>query len=185
MECILEYIAKNAGNFKKIVDIQDIHGDTALNLAARIGARHLVDQLLEVGANTEIENLAGLKASSFGFGKSQGQGGSSQISAPETSMGAPTSTAVQHSSSLSARVVFPSIATNDEQSSTSASHSRQGETLLADTIFQLPNSSSIWTSIAITYCSRRNSNPTKRAYQRFSGPSKAKRIFERAESAHP
>ena len=51
------------------MDLQDVHGDTALNLAARVGVRNLVDQLIEVGANSEIENLAGLKASSFGFGK--------------------------------------------------------------------------------------------------------------------
>lgn len=69
MECILEYIAKHGGNFASLVDTTDIHGDTALNLAARIGARNLVDQLLDVGANAQIENLAGLNPSSFGFGK--------------------------------------------------------------------------------------------------------------------
>lgn len=67
MECILEFIANHGGNFGRIVDVQDIHGDTALNLAARVGARHLVEQLLDVGANVDIENLAGLKAASFGF----------------------------------------------------------------------------------------------------------------------
>jgi ankyrin repeat protein len=134
LECILEYIAKNGGNFKDFVDIQDIHGDTALNLAARIGSRHIVEQLLEVGASPEIENLAGLKASSFGFGKTSGQAGASIAPENVTHLNAnpPLSTAEQQglktkdSSALSARVVFPSIATNDEHSSVSAGHSRQG-----------------------------------------------------------
>jgi ankyrin repeat protein len=67
MECILEYVAKHGGSFSSFIDAVDVHGDTALNLAARIGARNLVDQLMDVGANSEIENLAGLNPSSFGF----------------------------------------------------------------------------------------------------------------------
>ena len=69
MECILEYVAKNGGNFSSLIDAVDVHGDTALNLSARIGSRNLVDQLLDVGANPEIENLAGLNPSSFGFSR--------------------------------------------------------------------------------------------------------------------
>jgi hypothetical protein len=68
MECTLEYIAKNGGNFSSLLDITDVHGDTAINLAARVGAHFLVGQLLDVGANPDIENLAGLNPSNFGFG---------------------------------------------------------------------------------------------------------------------
>ena len=131
MECIFEFIAKHGGRFNSLVDIQDVHGDTALNLAARIGSRHLVDQLLDVGANPEIENLAGLKAASFGFGTQTQQSthkspevvatvkdNSSLLSAEQTS------DMIMDSTSLSARVVFPSIATNDEHSNVSISHSR-------------------------------------------------------------
>jgi len=65
----LEYLAKNGGHFSALVDLTDDHGDTALNLAARFGARHLVEQLMDVGANPDIENFAGLTPSNFGFGR--------------------------------------------------------------------------------------------------------------------
>ena len=61
-------MAKNNVNFSTLVDNTDICGDTAINLAARIGSKALVEQLLDVGANPMIENLAGLKPSNFGFG---------------------------------------------------------------------------------------------------------------------
>lgn len=52
----------------EIVNAQDSAGDTALNIAARIGNRSIVSQLLEVGADPEIANRAGLRPVDFGVG---------------------------------------------------------------------------------------------------------------------
>ncbi|KAL9044573.1 MAG: hypothetical protein Q9214_002300 [Letrouitia sp. 1 TL-2023] len=52
----------------EIVNAADISGDTALNLAARIGNKSIIQQLLEVGANPTIANRGGLKPVDFGVG---------------------------------------------------------------------------------------------------------------------
>ncbi|SPQ24079.1 0dea88c1-b31a-41c0-b12e-963d03b3ca6f [Thermothielavioides terrestris] len=52
----------------EIVNAQDNSGDTALNIAARIGNRSIVSQLLEVGADPNIANRAGLRPLDFGIG---------------------------------------------------------------------------------------------------------------------
>ena len=52
----------------EIVNAQDSAGDTALNIAARIGNRSIVSQLLEVGADPEVANRAGLRPLDFGVG---------------------------------------------------------------------------------------------------------------------
>ncbi|KXH37966.1 hypothetical protein CNYM01_08052 [Colletotrichum nymphaeae SA-01] len=52
----------------EIVNAQDHAGDTALNIAARIGNRSIISQLLEVGADGEIANRAGLRPVDFGIG---------------------------------------------------------------------------------------------------------------------
>jgi len=52
----------------EIVNAGDISGDTALNLAARIGNKSIIQQLLEVGANPTIPNRGGLKPVDFGVG---------------------------------------------------------------------------------------------------------------------
>ena len=52
----------------EIVNAGDISGDTALNLAARIGNQSIIRQLLEVGANPAIPNRGGLKPTDFGVG---------------------------------------------------------------------------------------------------------------------
>ncbi|KAF9904319.1 transcriptional regulator swi6 [Linnemannia zychae] len=66
MECLLEWIARNGGDFASLVDIQDKNGDTALTIAARVGDRYLARFLIDVGANREIENKVGLRAGDFG-----------------------------------------------------------------------------------------------------------------------
>ncbi len=67
MECILEFIArKEGGEFKALVDAQDVHGDTALNIAARVGNKALVRMLLDVGANKVLPNKLGLRPGDFG-----------------------------------------------------------------------------------------------------------------------
>lgn len=52
----------------EIVNAQDKSGDTALNIAARIGNRSIISQLLEVGADAGIANRAGLRPVDFGIG---------------------------------------------------------------------------------------------------------------------
>ncbi|RYP11939.1 hypothetical protein DL767_010562 [Monosporascus sp. MG133] len=52
----------------EIVNAQDKSGDTALNIAARIGNRSIISQLLEVGADPSIANKAGLRPVDFGVG---------------------------------------------------------------------------------------------------------------------
>jgi ankyrin repeat protein len=52
----------------EIVNMQDSSGDTALNIAARIGNRSIISQLLEVGADSTIANRAGLRPLDFGIG---------------------------------------------------------------------------------------------------------------------
>lgn len=52
----------------EIVNAQDHSGDTALNIAARIGNRSIISQLLEVGADPNIANRAGLRPLDFGIG---------------------------------------------------------------------------------------------------------------------
>ncbi len=57
---------EDGGDFAKIVDLQDEHGDTALNIAARVGSRTLVRTLVDVGANKMLMNKLGLKPGDFG-----------------------------------------------------------------------------------------------------------------------
>ena len=77
LESLLEWIvkrgkSKKSGKFglgrfmNEIVNAQDKNGDTALNIAARVGNKNIVQQLLEVGADPTIPNRAGLKPVDFG-----------------------------------------------------------------------------------------------------------------------
>ncbi|KAK3389766.1 hypothetical protein B0H63DRAFT_388727 [Podospora didyma] len=64
----------------EIVNATDHSGDTALNIAARIGNRSIISQLLEVGADPTIANCAGLRPLDFGIGtetngQTNGEGG--------------------------------------------------------------------------------------------------------------
>ena len=59
-------VNKLDGDFRSIIDLQDEHGDTALNIAARVGNRSLVRTLLDVGANRILPNKLGLRPGDFG-----------------------------------------------------------------------------------------------------------------------
>ncbi|KAF9482551.1 transcription factor [Pholiota conissans] len=59
-------VQNEGGDFRSIVDLQDEHGDTALNIAARVGNRSLVRTLLDVGANRTLPNKLGLRPGDFG-----------------------------------------------------------------------------------------------------------------------
>lgn len=52
----------------EIVNLQDKSGDTALNIAARIGNRSIISQLIEVGADPSISNRSHLCPMDFGIG---------------------------------------------------------------------------------------------------------------------
>lgn len=90
LESLLEWIVRQGGNsqdrgvngndgysssppnrldlarfMSEIVDAQDYKGDTALNIAARLGNRSIAHQLKEVGAKAYIVNNNALKASDF------------------------------------------------------------------------------------------------------------------------
>lgn len=52
----------------EMVNVTDMAGDTALNIAARIGNKSIIQQLLEVGADPKIPNRAGLRPVDFGVG---------------------------------------------------------------------------------------------------------------------
>ncbi|ODQ63689.1 apses-domain-containing protein, partial [Nadsonia fulvescens var. elongata DSM 6958] len=73
---LLEWIIKRGpkkksgmdlGRFiNEVVNVQDKNGDTALNIAARVGNKSIVQQLLEVQADPLIPNRAGLSPVDFG-----------------------------------------------------------------------------------------------------------------------
>jgi len=73
MAGVLEWVAKEASaegstavGLKTLVDVQDVHGDTALNIAARVGSKALIQLLLEAGADKAKANKLGLKPADFG-----------------------------------------------------------------------------------------------------------------------
>jgi regulatory protein SWI6 len=69
----------------EIVNAQDKSGDTALNIAARIGNRSIISQLLEVGADAGIANRAGLRPVDFGIGDPT-EVADRQISSPDKAL---------------------------------------------------------------------------------------------------
>ncbi|TFK29653.1 transcription factor [Coprinopsis marcescibilis] len=67
LDQIFYWIAQHeGGDFRSLVDLQDEHGDTALNISARVGNRSLVRTLLDVGANRVLANKLGLRPGDFG-----------------------------------------------------------------------------------------------------------------------
>ncbi|TDL23601.1 hypothetical protein BD410DRAFT_768110 [Rickenella mellea] len=76
LEGVLTWIAQNeGGDFRTLVDLQDEHGDTALNIAARVGNRSLVRSLMDVGANRILANKLGLRPGDFGVEPEELAGG--------------------------------------------------------------------------------------------------------------
>lgn len=76
LEQIFLWIAQRQdGDFRSVVDLQDEHGDTALNIAARVGNRGLVRSFLDVGANRILPNKLGLRPGDFGVENEELGGG--------------------------------------------------------------------------------------------------------------
>jgi regulatory protein SWI6 len=68
LDGVFYWIAQHQdGDFKSIIDLQDEHGDTALNIAARVGNRGLIKTLLDVGANRILHNKLWLRPGDFGI----------------------------------------------------------------------------------------------------------------------
>lgn len=78
LETLLEWVVRRGTSVSQplslnyfisdCVGAQDRNGDTALNIASRIGNKSIVQQLLDVGANTSLANKAGLRPIDFGVG---------------------------------------------------------------------------------------------------------------------
>ena len=83
LECLLEFVVRHGTSrghtgqsnemglakfISEVVNAQDEHGDTALNIAARIGNKVIIQQLLDIGADSKIPNRAGLRPVDFGIG---------------------------------------------------------------------------------------------------------------------
>lgn len=53
-------------SLSSLIDLQDEHGDTPLNIAARVGSKTLVRTLLDVGARKDVANRMGLRPGDWG-----------------------------------------------------------------------------------------------------------------------
>ncbi|KAI8378787.1 hypothetical protein EDC96DRAFT_493188 [Choanephora cucurbitarum] len=60
MECLINKLKNNQSELISILNVQDINGDTALTIAAKIGNRRLIKLLIDAGASTEIANEEGM-----------------------------------------------------------------------------------------------------------------------------
>ncbi|KAI8380722.1 hypothetical protein BD560DRAFT_487364 [Blakeslea trispora] len=65
MECLIQTLASHHSELISILNVQDVHGDTALSIAARIGNKKLVRLLMDAGASAEITNEEGLTAQDY------------------------------------------------------------------------------------------------------------------------
>ncbi|KAG0281455.1 hypothetical protein BGZ95_003490 [Linnemannia exigua] len=65
MECLLDKLALHPSELASIINVQDVVGDTALIIAARIGNKKVVRLLLEAGADSKIRNKSGRNADEF------------------------------------------------------------------------------------------------------------------------
>ncbi|RPA85976.1 hypothetical protein BJ508DRAFT_322126 [Ascobolus immersus RN42] len=81
LESLLEFIVRNSTSNSStnsiipftrflalVVNARDSNGDTALNIAARIGNKPILSQLLDIGASPHLPNRAGLRPTDFGIG---------------------------------------------------------------------------------------------------------------------
>lgn len=80
LETLLEWIVKRGPTLpegqaiglsefiKHVVNLPDRNGDTCLNIAAMVGNKHIIQQLLEVGADPTKPNKAGVRPVDCGIG---------------------------------------------------------------------------------------------------------------------
>eukprot|EP00833_Pecoramyces_ruminatium_P017199 jgi/Orpsp1_1/1191231/evm.model.d7180000084263.1 len=66
LEVLIEKMKKNENIYNVIIDFKDQNGDTALNILSRIGNKPMIDLLINIGADPEIENNAGISPLYYG-----------------------------------------------------------------------------------------------------------------------
>ncbi|CAO3695030.1 unnamed protein product [Rhizopus stolonifer] len=109
MEClILTLEQNNLSELISILNVQDINGDTALNISARIGNKKLVRLLIEAGASAEIVNEDGMAAQDYLAETEKGNGTRSLLE--------PHRTETKERSALRQRVedLFKTIVVNEK-----------------------------------------------------------------------
>ncbi|CAM0136958.1 Transcription factor mbp1 [Umbelopsis sp. WA50703] len=65
MECLIAKLSSNRRELIAVLDVQDVYGDTALTIAARIANKKLVKLLLDAGASSDIVNEEGKTAQDY------------------------------------------------------------------------------------------------------------------------
>ncbi|KAJ1836021.1 transcriptional regulator swi6 [Coemansia sp. RSA 2711] len=80
-------------DFAAFLNLQDVHGNTALNIAARTGDRAMVRMLLNAGASATIPNRVGLSPLDFGVDKmAEDEHGLSELLGDEAALNAVATT---------------------------------------------------------------------------------------------
>ena len=65
MECLLDKLALHPSELESIINVQDVAGDTALTIAARIGNKKVLRLLMDAGADSKIRNKSGRNADDY------------------------------------------------------------------------------------------------------------------------
>ncbi|KAI9480645.1 MAG: hypothetical protein EXX96DRAFT_563614 [Benjaminiella poitrasii] len=65
MECLIATLSNDQSELVSILNVQDVYGDTALSIAAKIGNKKLVKLLIDAGASIEIANEEGMTARDY------------------------------------------------------------------------------------------------------------------------
>ncbi|KAG1288704.1 hypothetical protein G6F66_009570 [Rhizopus arrhizus] len=65
MECLVNKLSSNRSELISILNVQDIYGDTALTISARIGNKRLIKLLIDAGASIEIANEEGMTSRDY------------------------------------------------------------------------------------------------------------------------
>ncbi|KAF7722966.1 hypothetical protein EC973_002477 [Apophysomyces ossiformis] len=64
MECLIEKL-RHRSELISILNVQDVYGDTALTISARIGNKKMVNLLVDAGASTEVANEEGMTSQDY------------------------------------------------------------------------------------------------------------------------
>jgi regulatory protein SWI6 len=94
---------------QEMVNARDKAGNTALNLAARIGNRNIISQLMEVQADPTIPNHKGTRPVDFGVGSDAGEGHVAELTASPSKGKAPLSKVEETSREIQPRKFYEEI----------------------------------------------------------------------------
>ncbi|EGF79532.1 hypothetical protein BATDEDRAFT_35432 [Batrachochytrium dendrobatidis JAM81] len=143
LECLIDFIARDANKSTSVADEKtglalsskadislgrmlnqaDNQGNTAVNVAARVGCRSIVQLLLNAGANFNIANNAGLRPADFGFNinpvtKMVELATQQSMPAQVLDHAMPTNATSMETKADRTLVVYPSVRTEEEIQST-------------------------------------------------------------------